>query len=64
MSARDHAYHHDHQDEHVRLRRIASHEQAVRDLERARERRRIIASLVSPEPVEDPTGFGGPGCVI
>jgi hypothetical protein len=60
---RDHEQHRNASDERVRLRRITAHEEKVREIERARERRRIMASLVCPESVEDPTGFGQ-GCVI
>ena len=39
------------------------HEARIREMERARERRRILAMLAEPEPHDDPTGFS-PGCVV
>jgi transcription elongation GreA/GreB family factor len=57
---RNHSQHRDAADERARLAKLAQHENTIRQLERDRERRRILATLTVPEPVEDPDF---PGCV-
>lgn len=42
------------------VRQFEAHEEEIRRRERARERRRVLAMLVNPEPKEDPDF---PGCV-
>jgi hypothetical protein len=46
---RDHEQHRNASDERVRLRKIAAHEEKVRDVERARERRRTTQALNQQE---------------
>jgi hypothetical protein len=48
MSARDHAYHHDHQDEHTRLKK--------RQRELERERRRVATLVQAPHEYRDMDG--------
>jgi hypothetical protein len=56
---RNHSQHRDAGDERARIAKLAQHENAVRQVERDRERRRILATLTVEDIIEDPDF---PGC--